>query len=185
MATIVGIVGEKGGGKETCGQLIEAYFPQKKVVHARFSDILSKTLEQWDIPRTRHNLQQLAIVMNGGFGLGTLTHAMEHLIKNTEADIVILDGVRWLSDAEMIRRFSQNLLIYVTADIKTRYARTIARKEKTGESSTPYEQFLKEENVQTELDIPKIGATANVRIDNDGSLEAFKKQVEAVCTEYF
>ncbi len=178
---LIGIVGEKGSGKETCAKFLAQYIKDKKVVHITFSDILSETLALWSIERTRHNLQQLAIVMNEKFGLGTLTNAVSARIKATDADIIVLDGVRWLSDEKMIREFPKNMIVYVTAPPEVRYERTKARKVYVGEATASYETFLEEEKVRTELDIPKIAANADVTIDNGGTLEAFEQKVKEFC----
>src|SRR4051812_31081631 len=112
MKLVIGIVGEKGSGKETFATFLKEIIPDKVIFHARSSDILAETLQIWDLVSTRHNLQQLAIVLDQGFGKGTLTHAVAKRIKDSNADIVVFDGVRWFSDAEMIRSFPENILVY-------------------------------------------------------------------------
>lgn len=182
MKIIIGLVGEKGSGKETFVQVLRECLSNVSINHVRTSDILKETLALWDLPITRRNLQDLAIVMDGGYGLGTLTRAMKARIEKDSSDIVIFDAVRWQSDAEMVRSFPKHFLVYITADIKTRYERTKARKEKQGESSASYEQFVEEEQIATELDIPKIGATAEAKILNNAGLTEYKAEVQKFCT---
>ncbi len=175
---VIGVVGEKGSGKETFVTILKELYPQHTIVHIRSSDILAETLKLWDLPKTRHNLQHLAIVMDQGFGLGTLTHAVRQRIAQTNADITIYDGMRWLSDEQMVRSFDTQLVVYITASASIRYERTKLRKEKIGEAGTTYEQFLQEEQVATELDIPKIGARADVHIENKSDIGDFKEAVQ-------
>lgn len=174
---IFGLVGEKGSGKETFGNLLMETAKTKKIARIRFSDILNYTLKLWDLPNTRENLQHLAVIMDNAYGIGTLSHALSKQIRETKADIVIMDGVRWKSDVKLIRSFPDNILVYITADLDIRYHRLKLRKEKKDEAKT-YEQFMKEEKAQNELLIPQIGSKADFRIENNGSLEDFKKEVE-------
>lgn len=181
MKLIIGIVGQKGSGKETCAALIQKHMPEGTTfAHVRSSDILGETLTLWDLPHTRHNLQRMAIIMDTEFGLGTLTHAVRERIESLSADVVIFDGVRWQSDADMVRSFPHNKLIHIFTDLQVRYERTKARKEKVGEAFTDFETFKKEEMAKTELDIPRIGETADIQINNNGTEEELAEQIKAI-----
>jgi dephospho-CoA kinase len=180
MKTFIGLVGEKGSGKETFVHFLEEIVTAEKIAHIRSSDVLADTLRLWNLPLTRSNLQHVAIVMDNGFGKGTVTTAVAERMRQHPAEIVIFDGVRWHTDAEMIRHFDRNFLIYITAPLNTRYERTRARKEKDGESESSFEQFLKEEQVETEVYIPEIGKTADFTILNEGTLEEMKESVRQV-----
>lgn len=176
---LIGLVGEKGSGKETVGQLFIQLLPEKKIAHIKFSDLLKETLDLWSIPLTRTNLQDIAIIMDQHFGDGTLAFAMKQRIKKLDADIVILDGVRWDADIKLINSFKKHFLIYVTADIKTRFERIAKRVEKVGEGKD-YEQFLKEEEKPNEVGIPRLGAKADFKIENNGNFETLKKKLSQV-----
>lgn len=182
MKIIIGLVGEKGCGKGTFKDLLSEIMPDKKIVHVRFSDVLVETLKLWGIPTSRENLQKLSPAMVRAYGEGTLTRAVKKRVEDLEADIVILDGVRWLSDAEMLRQFTRNLLVYVIADAELRFERTKNRKEKAGEENTNWEKFLQEEQAETEKYIPIIGALADYKILNNGSLEELREEVKKFCT---
>src|SRR5688572_17025142 len=105
MKIVIGLVGEKGSGKETFGNFLMEAAKGKKVKRIRFSDLLNFTLKLWDLPQTRENLQNLAVLMDTNFGTGTLTGAVSKQIQDLEADIVILDGVRWETDEYLVRGF--------------------------------------------------------------------------------
>lgn len=177
MKLLIGLVGEKGSGKETFGRLFQELLPDKKVDHIRFSDLLKETLNSWDISTTRENLQKLAVVMKDGFGPETLSHAIYEKLLKSGADIVLLDGVRWKSDEELTRRFNNNLMVYITADLMIRYERLKKRKEKEDEEDTSFEQFMKEEKTENELLIPVIGGRADIKIENNGSFEEYKQKI--------
>lgn len=178
---VIGIVGQKGSGKETIAQLIQKHLPPGTIVaHVRSSDLLADTLTLWDLPHTRHNLQRMAIIMDTEFGTGSVTHAVKERMNKLNANVIIFDGVRWQTDADMVRSFPDNKLIHISAKLETRYERTKERKHKVDEAFADFETFKKEENAQTELDIPRIGATADIQINNDGSLEDLENQVKTI-----
>lgn len=180
MSIIVGLVGEKGGGKETVGALIAECVAPKTVRIIRFSDVLADILDILCLERSRRNLQHLAVVIDGGFGAGTLTEAVRRRVTDIQADIVILDGVRWPTDHKLIRSIPGALLLYVTADARTRFERLRVRKEKAGEMSMAWEQFMEEEGAENERHIATIGASADERIENIGTLDELRVRVRHV-----
>lgn len=183
MTLAIGLVGEIGAGKGMFVQLLQEVAAGKKVERMASSSILGDTLDLWDIRRTRKALQDLAIIMNKHYGEGTLTHAAWKRITDSPADIVVFDGMRWKSDEEMIRRFPNNMIVYVTADEKIRYERITHRKEKEGESTTSFETFVADHKAHTELEISNIGKRADVVIQNNGTIEEYRKQVERMYEE--
>ncbi len=176
MKTIIGIVGEKGSGKGAFVHILQA-IADKTIGCIKSSDVLAETLTMWDIPLTRSNLQQLAIMMNKTYGDTALSHTVEKRIKDLPFDVVIYEGIRWPSDVNVVRGFSKNVLVYITAPAETRYKRTLMRKEKVGEGEATFEQFMREEQVFTETQICEIATKADVKIENIGTKEELEKKV--------
>jgi dephospho-CoA kinase len=182
MKLVIGLVGEKGGGKETVTRFLGecAGVP---IAHLRFSDILGETLAIWGLPFTRENTQKLPVAMNQFYGEGTLTRAMEARIRKRPEELVVLDGVRWLTDEQLLRSFPHALIVYVTAPIQTRFERTRARKEKAGESNTTWELFVEQEHAHNEIFISDIGSRADVKLVNNGTFEELKENVRTIFEE--
>ena len=176
---IIGLVGEKGSGKDTFSRYLTE-ISDKKINHIRFSDLLKQTLKLWDIEPSRAHLQKLAQLLED-FGSGTVAHGLEKQIEETEADIIILDGIRWKPDVELLRKFPDHKLVYITANPKLRFERLKNRGEKTGESEMTYDQFQEEENAENELLIPEIGSEADARIENNGTIEEFDTKIKEFC----
>ncbi len=182
---ILGLIGEKGAGKETFVKILTESLSHKSIAHYHFSDILSKTLSLWNLPLSRANMQILAISMVSSFGKYTLSNALKTIIKKDQSDIIIVDGVRWEADLEMLRSFPTNYLIYITANPKVRYQRIISRNEKEGEGNTTYQQFLNEEKSKTETSIKKISRQADITIENESTLDIFIKKINDSITKLF
>lgn len=175
---IIGLVGEKGSGKDTFARFLQEIIKDKSAAHLRFSDLLKKTLNIWGLQTTRANLQKLAQILEEGFGSGTVAHGIEIQIQQANADIIVLDGIRWQPDVDLLQKFPGSKLIYITADPKLRFERLKNRGEKDGESLINFKQFQKEEQAKNELLIPEIGSKADYKITNNSSVEDFKKEVE-------
>jgi len=184
MALIIGIIGENGGGKDSFAKAIAGHRPDLSVEAFRSSDVLRETLEIWSVPASRRDFQALAVAMENTFGKGVLSRAMDARMRASKASIVMFNGVRWQSDVDVVRAFPDHLLVYVTADPELRYHRLNGRGEKVDEEGMSYERFLQEEQAQTERQIPEIGATADVHIENNGTMETFLAAVKVFCDQH-
>ncbi|MBI4991794.1 MAG: AAA family ATPase [Candidatus Harrisonbacteria bacterium] len=179
MAQIIGLTGEKGGGKGTFAEILKEFLPGLE--HIRFSDVLLGIAAELGIPKgevSREQLQKLAPALEEIFGKGCITRGVKSRIQKSGDNTIVLDGIRWHSDLEMLRSLPNSTLVYITANPKVRFKRTKKRKEKSGEDKATLEKFLKEEQAETEKYIPEIGAQANYKIENNGSLEKFRRKVE-------
>lgn len=178
----IGLVGEKGSGKDTVTEFLKKLLPGKKIDHVTFSDVLSETLNLWFIPRTRANYQKLVPMMVDTFGNSTLATITRHRAEALKANIVCIPGMRWPADLRMVRSLnkdgSRSFVVYVTAPAKIRYLRLKKRRQKVGEEKTTFRKFMREEKARTEVDIAKIGKKADLTIVNDGTMEEFSNAVK-------
>lgn len=176
---LIGLVGEPACGKGSVTSLIIKHFGGTRVAT---SDILKRTLKDLNIESSRDNLINLALIIKQGFGDPILMKAMLHDIEAIESELVIVDGIRMPGDAEVFKSaYGDDFkLIYVTASQRTRYERSVKRGEKAGESEATFEEFVSKELNATEKDIALVGATADFRIDNDGSAEELEEKVKAI-----
>lgn len=181
----IGLVGEIYSGKGSFANCLVDILGKDRVSHHRFSDVLHDLLEIATLAKTRHNFQEMAEMLNHTFGANTLTNAVRRRLAEDEADIVIADGVRWWSDVDLIRSLPCNRLTYVTAFAVVRHKRARTQKEKEGQEFISLEQFLLDEQAETELLIPEIGLKADPPIiTNNGSIEELRRKAERFCEEY-
>ena len=185
---VLGLVGEKGSGKQTFVNFLKEIASSKTprndgreivVRQVRFSDILAQTLILWDIALTRPNLQNLSIIMNETFGAKALANAAKFSIEGDSANIIILDGIRRKAEFELVKQLN-GTIIYITAKQDLRYKRLKARSEKVGEKGLTFEQFLKEESSKAESEIPKLSKKADIKLLNNDSKEDFKNKIKQI-----
>jgi uridine kinase len=61
MKILIALAGEKGSGKDTFAEIFMNLVKDHTVSRCRSSEILSDTLAMWNLPKTRRNLQYVAI----------------------------------------------------------------------------------------------------------------------------
>lgn len=173
---IIGLVGEKGAGKGTFAKFLQKIISGSAYI--RFSDILFETLESWSLPLTRTNYQNLANTMERAFGSGTTANAIKNRIKNLSGNVIIVDGIRRWPEENLIRSFPKNIIIYITADPKTRYRNLKNKSSKEKETGLSFKQFMQEEDDDAEILIPEIGKTADYKIVNNNTLVDLQKKAK-------
>ena len=179
---VIGLVGEKRGGKGTFAELLREALPDAQIECLRFSDIIGDILKILDIPCTRENMQKLPVGLMEIFSDNSvITKAMERRIRGQVAHIVILDGIRTHSDVQTLKKFPESMLIYVTASQEIRYQRALKATEKVGENKISFDQFKKQDEAEIEKMIPSIGSTADHIVFNEGSLTEYQNEVLAIC----
>ncbi|MCK5080665.1 MAG: AAA family ATPase [Candidatus Moranbacteria bacterium] len=164
---VIGLVGEVGSGKDTVGKYLEEKYGAKQV---RFADPIKDTLSIYFDKLSRVDQQWLFLAFQERFGDDILSRAIRKKIEDEEHSIVVVNGLRMPPDLAFIRSFENNKILYVTASTKTRWERASKRDEKSDDSTT-FENFEKIELKPTEINVPKIGAEADTRIDNEKDLE--------------
>jgi len=184
---VIGIVGKQASGKGTITGLIKEITARERknliINQARFSDAPREQLTKRGVPHTRENLQKEVRDMEKcgiekGEGPGSLSREIEKRIRTKiEAHIVIVDGVRWLTDEAMIRSFTRNAVVYVYAHEHVRYFRLLKRRENEGDEIKSFAQFLEEDSAPNEQFIDEIGARANLMIQNESTIDRIEEHV--------
>jgi dephospho-CoA kinase len=174
---IIGLIGETGSGKDTfCDQIKKTV--KEPVFCFRFSDLLSEILLILFGEVKKEDQQWLGKVLREQYGNDILARATARKIKNIENGIVILNGIRYWEEFEMVKKLGGKNL-YITADQKMRWQRINKRGEKIDDFSS-YEKFLEKEKAKTEILVPEIGKKADFIIENNGSMEDFFKKIDTI-----
>ncbi|MFH1968408.1 MAG: AAA family ATPase [bacterium] len=180
MKKIIGLTGEIGAGKDTFCQYVKENY--QNVFVFRFSDALTEILKMFFDAVKRADQQWLGSSLKERFGDDILVRALIRKVNKIDEGIIILNGVRANGEAEAIKE-NGGKIIYITAEQKTRWERVCVRKEKS-DDDVPYEKFMEMEKASAELPIPKIGAAADFRIENNDSAELFYEEIKKLMESF-
>lgn len=177
---ILGIAGEMGSGKGTIAKYLT-------LEHAgnthRFSTILRDVLDRIHVEQSRDNLQSLSTILRKKFGEDILAKAIYHDTQKDGKNLVIIDGVRRMSDIAYLRELSYFKLIYVKAEIEKRYERIAKRGENSDDGKKTFEEFKKDQEKESESQINNLMDYADYIIDNNGTFEDLYKQIDDIIEE--
>lgn len=174
MTLVVGLVGGIASGKG----VVSRYLQDEYGAHAyTFSDILKDVLVRLHLRVDRGNLQTLGKEIRRDFGADTLVNAMREDIARDEADIVVVDGIRFQNEVDMIKCFSDRLLLAIDAPLEVRYQRACKRGTR-GEASLSLEEFKALHEAETERHIEDAAQRADHTLQNTGSKDELTQKVK-------
>jgi dephospho-CoA kinase len=179
---IIGLVGEIASGKGTAAQYLQERYGAEI---CRFSTPLRDVVKRLHMDVDRQTMQAMSKCLRETFGQDLLAKIITEDAKKSPANIVVVDGIRREADIVYLKEIPRFALVYITADMEIRYQRIIGRNENQDDQQKTFEQFVKDHEAETELDIPKLGATVDeaCRIDNNGNLEQLRRRLDEVIEE--
>ncbi len=177
---VIGLVGETGSGKDTVAHYLKRKYGVRLL---RFSQPLKKALKLFfDMP-SKADQAWLYQMFKERFGEKVLHLGIKRFIEQHDKGIICINGLRMPEDIKLVRSFSPNYVIYVTADQKLRWQRTISRGEKEDDMQS-FEDFKKfEATSETERAVPDIGRQADFTVHNDGTLDELLAEVNKAMDE--
>ncbi|MBM3309811.1 MAG: hypothetical protein FJY77_06090 [Candidatus Altiarchaeales archaeon] len=176
MALVVGLVGKIASGKGVVSDYLCRRYDAKVY---RFSDVLSDILLKLNKPNTRENLQALGFSLRQIFGDTVLSEVLKQEIARDKSSLVVVDGIRYWNEFNMVKSFGNSLVVSITAPLEVRYERTISRATR-GESKISFEEFKANEDKPTEKLIDEIAMHADIKIENIGSKEALLETLDTI-----
>jgi len=176
---IIGLAGETGSGKDTVAHYLKRRYD---VDLLRFGMPLKKTLDLFFDKSSKEDQAWLYTMFKDRFGEDVLHKGVLRYVHQHNG-IMCVNGMRMMMDLEFIRSFENSYILYVTADQKLRWERTIHRGEKSDDDQT-LEEFKKfEAEAETEKAVPKIGKEADFVVKNDGTMDDLLWQVDDAMKE--
>ena len=176
MKKILGLIGETGSGKDTFCQCVEKL--SEKVFCFRFSDPLTETLRIFFDKVKKEDQQWLATILRQRFGNNILGEGIKKKIRKAKNGIIVLNGIRVWDEYKMLKSLGGKI-IYITVPSKIRWQRIKKRGEKK-DDDVSFQKFLKIEKAGTEILIPKIGKTADFKIENNISKKDFCREIKNI-----
>lgn len=176
---IIGITGAFGSGKSTAASFFESK-GFKKIILSSFLEEEAKNQGVGKI--TRKILQDIGNEWRKKYGSGVLAKKALALLKKDKTDRYVIDGIRNVGEIDELRKNDAFVLLAIITDRRIRFERL--RKLKRRELLT-WELFTKLDRRDLGLGQKKTGlqvaaciALADVFIENNGSMEGFKKKLE-------
>jgi dephospho-CoA kinase len=181
---IIGLSGTNGAGKDTVGE----YLASKGWLFVSVSQILRDELARQGLPQDRTHTRELGDTWRRESGPAVLVDKAYGLYqpRATEYKGLVISSLRNPYEADAIHALGGKL-IWVDADIKTRYSRVINRQQGRAEDQKSFDQFVADEQQEmhkTEpdaiVDMSGVKAKADIFLQNDGSQTEFIKTLEGV-----
>jgi dephospho-CoA kinase len=177
---ILAIVWPIGSGKGTATSFLERRYgarafkssgPLRQILHILNRDI------------TRENMQKLSQVLRENFWQDTIANIAKREILSEASRISIIDGARRRSDILPFEDEKNFFLIYIDADLETRYSRIVKRAENGGDNEKTFEQFKIEESSEAESQTKDLRSYAHFVVDNSSNESEFTGCIEAIIQE--
>lgn len=176
MKTIIALSGKMGSGKTAASDFLHSRYGAKQM---RFSQILMDVLTRLHVSASRDNLQKLGHALRTSVGESVVVDAFRKDLEAEDAEIIVVDGVRYPNEVELVRSFPESILLFLDAPQKVRYERCVKRGEK-GEASITFQEFAASENKATERHLDEIKKLADFVIENEGSIAQLEKRIEEI-----
>ena len=171
---IIGLVGETGSGKDT----VAKYLKEKQgATLMRFKDPMEETLSIFFEKPSKEDYQWFFNSLHERFGEDILCKGLKKKIDASEAELIVVNGLRMPCDYDFIKSYSDAFTLYVTADQKIRWQRVSVRGEKSDDDIS-FEKFQELDSHDTEIHIPEIGAKADYTIKNEQDLEYLLEETD-------
>jgi len=177
---ILGLAGEIASGKGTVAEyVVEKYGGSAH----RFSTMLRDILDRLYLEHSRENTSKISTVLRQNFGEDVLAKIMREEVQRDACQVIIVEGIRRVADIEYLKELPEFKFIYVEADINKRYERLIQRGENVDDKGKTFEQFEKDHQLETELQIKDLKNHADFVIYNGGDIKGLEKQVDKIINQ--
>jgi len=184
---VIGFAGKLGSGKKICTEYFKEKCSGEKVV---MSAIITDTLKSFFLPLTRENIAWLAMESRSHFGDDYLAKAMAEKIENLSSNVVIVDGIRRVSEVKFFKEKYGNDFVLAAVkcsdDIRLRRVGMREKEEKKGKDPLEGEvsKFLeREKSLPTEAEISLVEEMADFAVDNSRSRDELYHSLDKLMME--
>ncbi len=172
---ILGLTGLMSCGKGTAVKYLKEKYQAETF---RFSTMLRDILDRLHLEHSRENMSGISTILRENFGQDLMAKVMTEDVKNSQAELIVVDGIRRMEDIKYLKAMPNFKLVAIEADMQIRYQRLKERGENSDDQNKTWEQFQADHKLETELTILDTIKAADVVINNDGDLEALHKQLD-------
>ena len=172
---VIAVTGMPGAGKDVVSNTI---IETKKIPMITMRSVVEKEIEEKGIPVNNKTLREYATKLREEYGYDIVARKCLPLIRKQESDMIILNGIRGLSEVDFFRKELEKdfILIAVHASPKIRFERLKQRGLKWDMKTK--EEFDWRDRKELGWGIGSAIALADYMIINEGSLDELKSKVK-------
>lgn len=179
---VIGLTGENCAGKTTAVD----YLSKKGFYPISLSDIIREELQAAGQGITREALIRKGNELREKFGPSVL--AVRAKEKMDRSKNYVVDSIRNPAEAEELKRLDNFYLIYITADVSTRFERLKRRGReedpKTLEAFREIERLEVENAERTKQNLKQTFEMADRKIENNGGISRFYEQLDLALASF-
>lgn len=169
------ICGPSGAGKwTTCDYLAR----KMNGLIWRPSDLTREVLREFSIADTRENLSKMMHILRNRFTPDIYVYAAKEYIEKHHDTPIFFDGIRKIHFIKRLQESYDCKIIFLDATLRIRYDRLTDRWDKSWESEMSYEQFLSDENLESEKENNTIRELADMVIENNSTKDELFGQID-------
>jgi dephospho-CoA kinase len=175
---VVGVAGMPGSGKGAFRRAIQKMGYPVVIM----GDEVREEVKRRNLKPTPENLGKVMLQLREAEGPAAVAKRCIPKLKNTKERIVVVDGIRSLTEVEEFKKHFPNfILIAIHASPRTRYNRLFRRRRSDDPKS--WETFMERDLRELGVGMGAVIAAADHMIVNEGTLAQLKKQLRQVIKE--
>lgn len=177
MKIILGIAGEIASGKGTIAKHITE--THNGSAH-RFSTSLRDVARRMHLEESRENLQKISTLFRDNFDGDILSRVVCHDVEADVHQVIVIDGVRRMADIKYLKSLPGFKLVYIEADLDTRYHRITKRRENSDDAQKTYAEFVADNEKEAESQIKDLKNYADFVVNNESTFLELYHQVDKI-----
>ena len=171
---VIAFVGFPASGKSVASEIAA----RMNIPVVVMGDVIREEVSRSGLPLSDENLGSMGDELRRKEGMDAIARRCVPGIKNLEADVVMVDGVRGIAEVSSFREeFGDDfLLVGVEASERTRYERMVSRAR--SDTLESFEEFRKRDEREERWGLEHAMRAADITLVNEGSLDDFKVKIK-------
>lgn len=172
---VIGVAGMPGAGKATVRKIVKKMGYSMVVM----GDVIRQEAKKRRLQPTPTNLGMVMLKLREKKGPTVVADRCIPKIKNSEKDIVVIDGIRSLHEVNKFRRHFPNFtLLAIHSSPETRFQRLFQRQR--SDDPKRWDTFLERDLREISVGLGNAIATADYMIVNEGTKTEFERKASEV-----
>jgi len=170
---VIGVVGYPASGKSEFSQIAK----ENGIPVVVMGDIIRNRAKEEGLEPNDDNLGKVASKMRNELGMDAVAVLTAEIVKRTNAETVVIDGIRGDSEVNFFRSIFENfILIYIKTDFSVRMARIKMRKR--SDDSAIEEFLLKRDEREESFGLKKATEMADEEILNESERRVYQIRIK-------